>query len=213
MADYITVNEISSGEYSEKHSRFIATLYPVESEQDAADLLAAHKAKYFDARHNVYAYILHNNTARFSDDGEPHGTAGKPLLDVLYHSGITDALLVCTRYFGGILLGTGGLVRAYSTAAKEAIKNASPVTMTECGVFSINMPYSEQGAVMSFLTDMNAFVLDTEFTDTVSTEFAIPKSETERFHKKLCEISSGKLTAVHKFDRILPINAKKQRSF
>ena len=213
MADYITVNEISSGEYSEKHSRFIATLYPVKGEQEATELLAAHRTKYFDARHNVYAYILHDNTARFSDDGEPHGTAGKPLLDVLSHSGITDALLVCTRYFGGILLGTGGLVRAYSTAAKEAINNAKPVTMTECGVLNITMPYSEQGNIMSFLTDINAFVLDTQFTDTVSVEFAIPKSEIDEFDKKLCEISSGKLKATHKFDKILPINAKKQRSF
>lgn len=209
MADYVTVSEKSVGEYSEKHSRFIATLYPVTSEKQATELLSLHKSKYFDARHNVYAYVLHDNTARFSDDGEPHGTAGKPLLDAIKHSGITDALLVCTRYFGGILLGTGGLVRAYSSAAKEAINNAKPVVMTECSIFCLTVPYSEQGLIMQFLTDINANISDTQFTDTVSIEFALPKSQTEDFEKKLCEISSGKFTAEYKFDKILPINAKK----
>ena len=209
MADYVTVSEKSVGEYSEKHSRFIATLYPVTSEKQATELLSLHKSKYFDARHNVYAYVLHDNTARFSDDGEPHGTAGKPLLDAIKHSGITDVLLVCTRYFGGILLGTGGLVRAYSSAAKEAINNAKPVVMTECSVFDLTIPYSEQGLIMQFLTDINANISDTQFTDTVSIEFALPKSQTEDFEKKLCEISSGKIKAEYKFDKILPINAKK----
>lgn len=209
MGDYITVNDISVGEYSEKHSRFIATLYPVESESQATEILNSHRKKYFDARHNVYAYILKDNTARFSDDGEPHGTAGKPVLDVLSHSGITDAILICTRYFGGILLGTGGLVRAYSTASKEAIKNAIPVKMTECSVLELEVPYQSQGIIMQLLEESNVFLMDTVFTDTVTFEFALPIELTEEFHKKLCEISSDKLHAKTKEIKILPINAKK----
>ncbi len=209
MGDYITISEISTGEYSEKHSRFIATLYPCKTEDEAATILKEHKSKYWDARHNVYAYILKDNTTRFSDDGEPHGTAAKPILDVLSFSGITDALLVVTRYFGGILLGTGGLVRAYSTSAKEAVNNAKPVTMMECDSFCIVMPYSEQGKITNLLKEFDALIENTEFSQDVRIEFSLVCDKTQDFHKKLCEISSAKLKAEFVTKKILPIFAKK----
>ncbi len=209
MGDYITVDSISTGEYTEKHSKFIATLYPCKSEEEAMEILSKHKAKYFDARHNVYAYLLHDNAARFSDDGEPHGTAGKPILDVLTGSGIVDALLVVTRYFGGILLGTGGLVRAYSASAKEAVKSAQPLRMTNCGIYHLTMPYSSQSIVMSLFWDIGVYIINTEFSENIDIKFAIPKPFEEDFHKKLCEISSSKLKANYVCDKILPVNAKK----
>ncbi len=209
MKSYITVSDISYGEYTEKHSRFIATLYPCTSEAEAAQILSNHKSKYFDARHNVYAYILNDNTSRFSDDGEPHGTAAKPILDVLSHSGIVDAMLVVTRYFGGILLGTGGLVRAYSTSAKQALDNASPKFMTECSVLSLDIPYSMQGKLMSLLSDTDADIIETRFEDTVKLLFAVEKINADDFNKKLCEATSSKICATHKYDKILPKTIKK----
>ena len=209
MGDYITVNEISVGEYSEKHSRFIATLYPCKSDLEAMEILKEHKTRYFDARHNVYAYILKDNTSRFSDDGEPHGTAAKPVLDVLSHSGITDALLVVTRYFGGILLGTGGLVRAYSSASKEAVNNAVPVKMQECDAFLTVIPYSEQGKITNLIKEYEGIIENTEFGENIKTEYCIPSYNTGKFTEKLCEISSSKIKADFISKKIMPIFAKK----
>jgi len=205
MADYITIDAVSSGEYSEKHSRFIGTLYPCKSEAEASEILLAHKKKYFDARHNVYCYILSDNTSRFSDDGEPHGTAAKPMLDVLMGSGIVDAILIVTRYFGGILLGTGGLVRAYSTAAKEAINNAQKVMMKECDLFSLKIPYSEQGKIQNLLNDVGADITNTVFAENVTIEFVLKCNKSEDFSKKLCEITSAKIKEEFLGKKIMPI--------
>lgn len=209
LGDYITVSDLSVGEYSEKHSRFIATMYPCDSEETANRILSVHKARYWDARHNVYAYILKDNTAKFSDDGEPHSTAGKPVYDVLSHSGITDAMIIVTRYFGGVLLGTGGLVRSYSAAAKAAVEAAKPVSMVECAVFELKMPYSEQSKVMSLFSDMGIDIIDTQFSDTVLITFAVKLSETEIFCNNLRELSSDRLKAIQKEVKILPIIIKK----
>ncbi|MCQ2451062.1 MAG: YigZ family protein [Clostridia bacterium] len=209
MGDYKTIDAISEGFYTEKHSKFYATLYPCKSEEEAAKILTEHRAKYFDARHNVYAYILKDNTARFSDDGEPHGTAAKPILDILSHSEIVDAIIIVTRYFGGILLGTGGLVRAYSAAAKEAIDNANAVNMVECDIFSLSLPYSDQNRIMSLLSDMGAAIINTEFAEKVTVKFYLITPKTREFNEKLCEISSGKLSADKIKTEILPIKEQK----
>ncbi len=209
MGDYITVDKISNGEYEEKHSRFIATLYPCKSEEEAFGILSNHKTKYFDARHNVYAFILSDGKSRFSDDGEPHGTAAKPIFDVLSGSGITDALIVVTRYFGGVLLGTGGLVRAYSTAAKEAVNNATPVSMVECSIFSVTLPYSEQNKVVSQIEDIGGDIINTEFTENVKIVFSVTLNKAQIFLDKLCEVSAGKLSATHIENKILPKDTKK----
>ena len=115
-----------SGEIEEKKSRFICHIFKIKSEEEAEEYITAVKKKYWDARHNCYAYVTGDKgqIQRFSDDGEPQGTAGKPMLDILNSYGLTDCLLVVTRYFGGVLLGTGGLIRAYQAAAKEGIKNS-----------------------------------------------------------------------------------------
>ena len=190
MGDYVTIAEISEGEYSEKHSRFIATLYPCKSEEEASKILSEHRAKFWDARHNVYAYILRDNSAKFSDDGEPHSTAGKPVYEVLLHSGITDALMIVTRYFGGILLGTGGLVRAYSAASKAAIEAAKRVNMVECGVFELDLPYSDQSRVVTRLRDMGVDIMDTQFAETVKLRLAVKVGDIDGFTADIRELSS-----------------------
>lgn len=150
MESYITVSGESVGEYSEKRSRFIATLRHTETEEQAAAFLAEMRSKYWDARHNCYAYSMSGGTLkRFSDDGEPHGTAGKPILDIIDGSGLTDIMIVVTRYFGGVLLGTGGLVRAYSAAAREAVANANRVKMTPA-------PYIRQAAAIPSLSGLQS---------------------------------------------------------
>ena len=117
MAEYKTVRKNAQDQFVEKRSRFIGYACPVQTEQEALDFITSKKSEHWDASHNVYAYILRDGTMRFSDDGEPQGTAGMPVLDVLRKSGVTDVVTVATRYFGGILLGGGGLVRAYSHTA------------------------------------------------------------------------------------------------
>ena len=123
---YVILAETGNGYYEEKRSRFPAAAYPVRSEEEAAALIAAEKKKTYDARHHCWAYVLGPNreTVRFSDDGEPSGTAGKPILEVLLGRGVRDALIIVTRYFGGTLLGTGGLVRAYTAASQDALDHA-----------------------------------------------------------------------------------------
>ena len=128
--EYKTVYEGGEGEIVEKKSRFIATVIPCEDEETALQFIEATKKKYWDAKHNVFAFnVKKGKTLRFSDDGEPHGTAGKPILDVIVGSGLTDIAIVVTRYFGGVLLGTGGLVRAYSKSAKDVIESAEVFQM------------------------------------------------------------------------------------
>ena len=142
MQEYTTIEGSNTAEYEEKHSRFIAVCFHCESEAEASELIAAQKSKYWDARHNVYAYLLQDGTARFSDDGEPHGTAGKPMLDVILGSGVTDVAVVVTRYFGGILLGTGGLVRAYSDATQKAIENCIKVYKVDGIEIEVKLDYA-----------------------------------------------------------------------
>ncbi len=131
MADYKTVRAAASGELTEKRSRFIGYCKPVSTEEEATAFIASIRSRHWDARHNVYAYSLREgNLRRYSDDGEPSGTAGMPVLDVLQKSGVTDVCVVVTRYFGGVLLGTGGLVRAYSQAARLGLNAAQGVILS-----------------------------------------------------------------------------------
>ena len=133
MAQYKTVLQEAQDDFVEKRSRFIGYVRPVSTEAEALAFIAEKKSKHWDASHNVYAYILRDGgVMRYSDDGEPQGTAGIPVLDVLQKSGVTDVVVVATRYFGGILLGGGGLVRAYSHTASIALQAAGIVTMREC---------------------------------------------------------------------------------
>ncbi len=143
LNSYKTVTALSVGEIVEKKSRFIAYIYPVSTENDALKFIEEISKKHWDATHKVYAYkIRENNISRCSDDGEPAKTAGAPVLDVMDKEGLTDVVIVVTRYFGGTLLGTGGLVKAYSGAAKEVITKAAVVTMQSSIKFVLSIPYT-----------------------------------------------------------------------
>lgn len=195
LQEYKTIDGDFTAEYTEKHSRFIATVFHCESEAEASKIIEGQKSKYWDARHNVYAYILQNGTARFSDDGEPHGTAGMPVLDVIKNSSVTDVLIVVTRYFGGILLGTGGLVRAYGTSARDALSGASKVLMCQCSKFTAECDYASFDRLSRLIGDCGGLIQSTDFTDKVSIDFIFKNEQKDIFLTKLCEAFASKIKA------------------
>ncbi len=144
---YISVENEATSEIVEKKSRFIANIRHAETESEAMQFVDKIRKEHYNARHNVYAYILSGGIKKYTDDGEPSKTAGLPILEMLEKQGITDVVCVVTRYFGGTLLGTGGLVRAYTEAAKEALAASGVVQMTKCSLFELRVPYSNLGSV------------------------------------------------------------------
>lgn len=204
MQEYVTVVEDSYGEYEEKRSRFIAVMAHAETPQQAADFVAAVRSKHFDARHNVYAYALRDGTVRFSDDGEPHGTAGKPVLEVLAGSGTVDAVIVVTRYFGGVLLGTGGLVRAYTAAAKAAVESSQPVVMCKIVSGEVKSGYSELEMLKDLITKKGGVIADIEYTDAVTVRFDIRTEDADAFENALREVFSARLTLSRSEEKFAP---------
>lgn len=181
------------GEIVEKKSRFIATVRPVTKEEEALKFIEEMKKRYWDARHNCFAYVIgeRNELARFSDDGEPGGTAGKPMLDVLLGEELHNTAVVVTRYFGGTLLGTGGLVRAYSGAVKAGL-SASVITVRTAGVqLSIDTEYTMLGKIQYILGERKITVLDSVYTDRVELRCLVPASELGSLKAELTEGTSG----------------------
>ncbi len=196
MKAYKTVAGEANDEFIEKRSRFIGYVKPVTSQQEAVDYISAVRSKHWDATHNVYAYVLRaGQMRRYSDDGEPQGTAGMPVLDVLLKEDITDCVVVVTRYFGGILLGTGGLVRAYSHAAKLAVTSGGIITMCPCAILQVVCDYNFYGKLASLIPDCGGFVEDTQFTDSVAVTLKIPCEKSSDFVEKLTDSSNGKFSA------------------
>lgn len=182
MDIYKTIIGDAESEFTEKHSRFLGYARHTETEEEAVAFIEEIRSLNSDARHNIYAYVLNeDHRSRFSDDGEPHGTAGKPALDIINGLELKDVTVVVTRYFGGILLGTGGLVRAYSKAVKDALEAAEMVMMVPGDVISARCDYNLYDRFDRILKDFNAEIINSEFTDTVNIEFSIPETETDRF--------------------------------
>ena len=208
-----TVYRGGTGEIVEKKSRFIATVRLVESEEEALSCLEALRKKYWDARHNCFVYIIgemkkkywdasHNCSAftigrnheltRCSDDGEPSGTAGRPMLDVVQGAGLRNVLVVVTRYFGGTLLGTGGLVRAYSQAVQEGLANSALIDEI-CGVrLLIETDYNGIGKIQYLLGQRGIPILESEYTDQVKIRVLVPKTEVDRLCAEITEGTNGK---------------------
>ena len=206
MDEYITVKDESKGKYAEKHSRFLSFLVPCFDEAAASNAINAKRKEFFDARHVVYAYVLADGTARFSDDGEPHGTAGKPVLEILKSSGIKNAALIVVRYFGGILLGTGGLVRAYTGAATEAVANARKVKISEGEEFSVSLSYGDYDKFIFLLKEYGAQVLSTDFLDNVKVSFCVQSDKSENCIKGINEAFSS--SVLPKFEKKTEIFAE-----
>ena len=193
IEEYYTVSKKAEGELVEKRSKFIATVLPVHSQEEAMSYIDALRSKYWDARHNVYAYtLLDGQIKRYSDDGEPSGTAGVPVLNVIEKLELKDTLVVVTRYFGGILLGTGGLVRAYSQSAKIGIENAGVVKRCLCDVLNIKVDYTLLGKVQKFLEQREIKVKDISYADTVSVSVLLAVSETDAVMAAVTELCDGK---------------------
>ena len=168
--EYLTVGSIGKGEYTEKKSRFLGEIHPVSTEDEAAAVVAQARKRYYDARHHCYAWILgeDGSVKKASDDGEPSGTAGVPMLKVLDGAGIRNAVVVVTRYFGGTLLGTGGLVRSYTQAAQAALADARIVRMCRCRVIGVEIDYSILDKTLYYLRQQKIEPYDQVYTDRVS---------------------------------------------
>lgn len=195
MASYLTIEGCASAEIEEKKSRFIAQIAHVETEEAALEFLSTIKAEHRMARHNVYAYILRGSGAsdriRYSDDGEPQKTAGLPTLQVLQHAELTDVIAVVTRYFGGTLLGTGGLVRAYTQATQAAIEAATLVTISRCIDISLTIPYQLYDQMVRIAADEQAKTISTTYTDTVHLVLRMLEGTQEPLLKKVRELCHG----------------------
>lgn len=192
---YKTVYQGKSGEIIEKKSRFIATVRLVENEEEALSFIEEMKKKYWNATHNCFAYVIgeHRETVRCSDDGEPSGTAGKPMLDVLLGEEMYNTAVVVTRYFGGTLLGTGGLVRAYSKAVQEGLVQSSIIVKQYGAILKIETDYNGLGKIQYLIGERKIPVLDSEYTDKVQIRIILPEKETDRFVRELTEATNGRV--------------------
>ncbi len=165
---YISVEHDATAEITEKKSRFISNVRHVETEDEAMAFIDKIKKQHYNARHNVYAYILSNGFKKYTDDGEPAKTAGLPILEMLEKQGITDVVCVVTRYFGGTLLGTGGLVRAYTESARQGVEQAGIVKMTSCELIELEVPYSLLGSVEYLIRTSGAICEDKVFGEGIT---------------------------------------------
>lgn len=192
VEDYRTIRGTATGEYEEKKSRFIAQLSFADSEEKAVAFLEQVQAANRTARHNVYAYRLREgNRERYSDDGEPAKTAGTPALEVLQHSGLTDLIVVVTRYFGGVLLGTGGLVRAYTTATARALEAAEVVTVRSVVELEVTVDYSLYERAALLIQAAGAKLADPQFTDRVTLRWQMPEGTEPPLLEQLRELTRG----------------------
>ena len=193
--EYKTIASRCEARFIEKKSEFIGYLAPVSTEEEAANFISEIRARHPKARHNCYAYILReNNTARHSDDGEPQGTAGAPIYEVLRKEGLTDAACVVTRYFGGVLLGAGGLTRAYARAAKDAVNSAEIKLMCEAVLVEISLDYSLYGRLPQIFGEFDAKICSEDFSELVKISFYVRKECSEPIKARLVDVCSGKLT-------------------
>ena len=187
----------AAGEITEKRSRFIANVYEIHSEAEALEILESVRKTYYDARHNCYAYVLgeRNETQRFSDDKEPQGTAGKPILEVITRQGFYNTLIVVTRYFGGILLGTGGLLRAYTQAASEGLKqaeeNGQAAFLLNGRELSITCDYSFSGKIQYLISQMEIPLADVIYETDVTYKVIVPTDQAEALIRNLTEVTNA----------------------
>ncbi len=196
MSEYLTVKQSAYDEFVEKRSRFIGYCKPVKTQEEAVDFINEIRSKHWDATHNVYAYILSDGQImRYSDDGEPQGTAGVPVLEVMKKTGIVDAVVVVTRYFGGIMLGAGGLVRAYSHGASIAVNAAVPIKMQLCLECTVSCSYSRYGKVSSLIPELGGVIDDQDFGEGVDILFHIPEEKYTKLNKELADATSGEVQA------------------
>ncbi len=196
MEEYFVPTGDAQDEFVEKHSRFIGRIFLTETEEEALAALERIRKQHWDAKHNVYAYIIHGGATRFSDDGEPGGTAGMPVLEVLRREKLENVLCVVTRYFGGILLGAGGLVRAYAKSAKLAVDAAGISVKRVWQAIDIPCPYNLFERVRTEVANFDGLVTDVEYGADVLLHTVLPEQQTAPFLRRLTDLSAGTLQPV-----------------
>ena len=196
MTEYLIPTGAGEAEYDEKRSRFLGHLRCVESEEDAKAFIAEMKKKYYDARHNCWCYSIRNGAERYSDDGEPQGTAGIPMLEVLRREGVTNVVCVVTRYFGGVLLGAGGLLRAYTKSAKDALDAAGISVVRRWVEADVPCSYSQAEKLKTEITAMGVVIRDTEYAANVTIKVLVPEELIDSVRGKIFDISAGTVSVV-----------------
>ncbi len=193
MTEYFIPTAPSETEFTEKRSRFIGHVWPVESEEEARSLIEGVRKKYYDARHNCWCYRLKSGAERYSDDGEPQGTAGQPMLNVFQREGVVNALCVSTRYFGGVLLGAGGLTRAYARSAKDALDAAGISVVRPWTALEVDCPYPLFERVKQELLPLGGVEGEHDFGSEITFRALLPEGAEEAFAARLRELSAGAL--------------------
>lgn len=206
LKEYVTVLEPGIGEIVEKKSRFIGCIRHVESEEEAIAFVTEIKKKHYDARHNCYAYVIGQQQPlqRFSDDGEPGGTAGKPILEVIAGLGLCDVCIVVTRYFGGTLLGTGGLVRAYTDAAKACVNATEVITKRRVVPMYITVAYTDLGKLQYLLGNEGIEIKESEYGENVRILVEIFVDDVERIEKSIIEVTAAR-AVLDKLDAVFSV--------
>lgn len=191
MDEYLVPTDFGEDVFIEKKSRFIGRVWPVETEEEALAHIAAMKKQHYDATHNCWAYIIRDGAVRFSDDGEPGGTAGMPMLQVLQKEGLYNICCVVTRYFGGILLGAGGLVRAYTKGAKIAVDAAGKSMKRVWTVVYLPCPYTWYDRVKLEVSAFGGIVRSTDYGAEVDLELLFPETQVAAFQERLTDMTAG----------------------
>lgn len=212
MAAYYSIKQTAQGEIEEKKSRFIATIRPVETKEEAEQFIAACKKKYPDARHNCSAYILgaEGQIEHSSDDGEPAGTAGRPMLEVLRGEKLTNVCVVVTRYFGGILLGTGGLVRAYTQSVKAGIENSQIIKKVKGTRFFFSVSYTDVGKLQYFIRQNNYILEDMMYAVMVDCIVLVEEERVSDFLTNLRDVFSGRIEIADKEELVYAVDVECQ---
>ena len=194
MTEYFIPASGGESEYVEKRSQFLGHLRPVESEEEAKAFIAEMKKKYYDARHNCSCYLLRGGVERYSDDGEPQGTAGLPMLEVFRREGVTDLVCVVTRYFGGVLLGAGGLFRAYTKAARDALDDAGVAVVRRWVETELNCSYAAAERLKTEAAAFDGIVTDVAYAADVTVRALVPEEKAEAFAARILDLSAGAVT-------------------
>ena len=204
MTEYLVPYESAESEFEEKRSHFISHVFLVESEAEARARIDEMKKKYYDARHNCWCFVLHDGTVRYGDDGEPQGTAGQPMLNVFQRENVENVVCIVTRYFGGILLGAGGLTRAYAKAAKDALDNAGKARMQPFSVLLLECPYPMFERIKLLIEGHEGRIESSDYGAAVTLTFLLPVQKVADFSAALTELSGGQMSAEEVEQRFLP---------
>ena len=204
MTEYLIPSGAGEAELTEKRSRFLGHVRPVETEDEARAFIAEMKKKYYDARHNCWCYLIRGGPERYSDDGEPQGSAGIPMLEVFRREGVTNAVCVVTRYFGGVLLGTGGLLRAYTQSAKDALDAAGLSVVRRWLEASIPCPYAMLERIKQETAAFGGSVAGMDYGAEVTLHALLPEERAEKFSARVFDLSAGKIEVVIDGERLCP---------